>query len=212
MQALDEGIDLHFPDYVLHKMVTVMRGGQEVKISKRAGSYVSLRDLMDWSGDGDPQRGRDAVRFFLISRRADSEFQFDVDLALSRSDENPVYYVQYAHARICSVLRQAQQQFDWQAHRVEAQHMADLGIERLSSERELALCALLARWPSQVQEAAEQLAPHAIAFTCVSSHRPFTLGTTPIASWSRIKPCARRDWCCLAVLLRSCVKAYPWWV
>jgi arginyl-tRNA synthetase len=119
---------------------------------------------MDWSGDGDPQRGRDAVRFFLISRRADSEFQFDVDLALSRSDENPVYYVQYAHARICSVLRQAQQQFDWQAHRVEAQHMADLGIERLSSERELALCALLARWPSQVQEAAEQLAPHAIAF------------------------------------------------
>jgi arginyl-tRNA synthetase len=145
-------------------MVTVMRGGQEVKISKRAGSYVSLRDLMDWSGGGDPQRGRDAVRFFLISRRADSEFQFDVDLALSRSDENPVYYVQYAHARICSVLRQAQQQFDWQAHRVEAQHMADLGIERLSSERELALCALLARWPSQVQEAAEQLAPHAIAF------------------------------------------------
>lgn len=164
LQALDEGIDLNFPDYVLHKMVTVMRGGQEVKISKRAGSYVSLRDLMDWSGDGDPQRGRDAVRFFLISRRADSEFQFDVDLALSRSDENPVYYVQYAHARICSVLRQAQQQFDWQAHRVEAQHMADLGIERLSSERELALCALLARWPSQVQEAAEQLAPHAIAF------------------------------------------------
>jgi arginyl-tRNA synthetase len=164
LQALDEGIGVDFPDYVLHKMVTVMRGGQEVKISKRAGSYVSLRDLMDWSGDGDAQRGRDAVRFFLVSRRADSEFQFDVDLALSRSDDNPVYYVQYAHARICSVLRQAQQQFNWQAVGVDVRSLAGFGIEKLSSERELALFALLARWPGQIQEAAEQLAPHAMAY------------------------------------------------
>ena len=78
-------------------MVTVMKGGEEVKISKRAGSYVTLRDLIDWTG-------RDAVRFFLLSRKADTEFVFDVDLALKQNDENPVFYVQYAHARICSVL------------------------------------------------------------------------------------------------------------
>src|SRR5690606_8787161 len=88
-----------YPDYILHKMVKVMRGGEEVKISKRAGSYVTLRDLVDWVGC-------DAVRYFLIQRRADTEFVFDVDLALKKSDENPVYYIQYAHARICSILQQ----------------------------------------------------------------------------------------------------------
>ena len=87
-----------YPDYVLHKMVTVMRGGEEVKISKRAGSYVTLRDLID-------EAGRDAVRFFLVSRKADAEFTFDIDLARSQSEENPVYYVQYAHARVASVLQ-----------------------------------------------------------------------------------------------------------
>src|SRR5207302_11272725 len=86
--------------YVLHSLVKVMRGGEEVKISKRAGSYVTVRDLIDWVG-------RDAVRFFLVSRKADSEFVFDVDLARERSDENPVYYVQYAHARLCNVFAQA---------------------------------------------------------------------------------------------------------
>ena len=100
LQALGIGIPQGYPDYVLHKMVTVMRGGEEVKISKRAGSYVTLRDLID-------EAGRDAVRFFLVSRKADSEFVFDVDLARSQTDENPVYYVQYAHARVCSVLQQA---------------------------------------------------------------------------------------------------------
>ncbi|HRY90090.1 MAG TPA: arginine--tRNA ligase, partial [Rubrivivax sp.] len=97
LQAAGLGIPAGFPDYLLHKMVTVMRGGQEVKISKRAGSYVTLRDLIDWTS-------RDAVRFFLISRKADTEFVFDVDLARKQGDENPVFYVQYAHARICSVL------------------------------------------------------------------------------------------------------------
>ena len=107
LQAVDMGIPQGYPDYVLHKMVTVMKDGEEVKISKRAGSYVTVRDLIEWSGNGDIDRGRDAVRFFLISRKADTEFVFDVDVALAdQSDENPVYYVQYAHARICSALAQ----------------------------------------------------------------------------------------------------------
>ena len=107
LQALAIDIPPGYPDYVLHKMVKVVRGGEEVKLSKRAGSYVTLRDLIDWSGDGDPVRGRDAVRFFLVSRKADTEFVFDVDLARKNTDENPVHYVQYAHARICSVLANA---------------------------------------------------------------------------------------------------------
>jgi arginyl-tRNA synthetase len=90
LQALNVGIPQGYPDYILHKMVTVMKDGAEVKISKRAGSYVTVRDLIEWSGGGDEQRGRDAVRFFLISRKADTEFVFDVDVALAQSDENPV--------------------------------------------------------------------------------------------------------------------------
>src|SRR3954465_13720655 len=100
LQALELGIPKDWPQYVLHSLVKVMRGGEEVKISKRAGSYVTVRDLIDWVG-------RDAVRFFLVSRKAASEFVFDVDLALQKTDENPVYYVQYAHARVCSVFSQA---------------------------------------------------------------------------------------------------------
>src|SRR5450830_2134452 len=107
LQAVNLGIPQGYPDYVLHKMVTVMKDGAEVKISKRAGSYVTVRDLIEWSGGGDITKGRDAVRFFLISRKADTEFVFDVDVALKTSDENPVYYVQYAHARICRMLEQA---------------------------------------------------------------------------------------------------------
>ena len=105
LQALGLGIPQGYPDYVLHSMVSVMRGGEEVKISKRAGSYVTLRDLIDWVG-------RDAVRFFLVSRRADAEFVFDVDLARAQTEENPVYYVQYAHARVCSVFAQAKETVD----------------------------------------------------------------------------------------------------
>ncbi|MFN7642819.1 MAG: arginine--tRNA ligase [Burkholderiales bacterium] len=174
LQGLGIGIPQGYPDYVLHKMVTVMRGGEEVKISKRAGSYVTLRDLIDWSGgiaaDGSPpegldredamRRGRDAVRFFLISRKADSEFVFDVDLALSRSDENPVYYLQYAHARICSVLAQ------WAAAEPGADATALEGVDLspLSGPREFALMARLAEYPEVVKAAADELAPHALAF------------------------------------------------
>ena len=174
LQGLGVGIPQGFPDYVLHKMVTVMRGGEEVKISKRAGSYVTLRDLIEWSGgiaaDGTPpegleredalRRGRDAVRFFLISRKADSEFVFDVDLALSRSDENPVYYVQYAHARICSVLAQ------WAASAPGADPAALEGADLapLSGAREFSLMARLAEYPDVLKAAADELAPHALAF------------------------------------------------
>ncbi|WP_374436174.1 arginine--tRNA ligase [Inhella sp.] len=146
LQAQGLGIPLGFPDYMLHKMVTVMRGGQEVKISKRAGSYVTLRDLIDWTS-------RDAVRFFLISRKADTEFVFDIDLALKASDENPVFYVQYAHARICSVLR------TW-GGAVGAG--ADLSL--LTAPTELALMAKLAEFPKMLSQAAKDLTPHDIAF------------------------------------------------
>jgi arginyl-tRNA synthetase len=158
LQALGLGIPQGYPDYVLHKMVTVMKGGEEVKISKRAGSYVTLRDLIDWSGDGDLARGRDAVRYFLISRKADSEFVFDVDLALARSDENPVYYVQYAHARMCSVLGQ------WGGDAMAQAALAKVDLSPLENPREFALLARLADFPDLVRTAADELAPHAVAF------------------------------------------------
>ncbi|MCL4773733.1 MAG: arginine--tRNA ligase [Burkholderiaceae bacterium] len=169
LQALDAGIPAGYPDYVLHKMVTVMRGGEEVKISKRAGSYVTLRDLINWTGevrDGDAvrvdeQRGRDAVRYFLVSRKADSEFVFDVDLALARTDENPVYYIQYAHARICSVLAQ----WGGDAGSLAASVVAgEAALDALQGAREFALAARLASYPETVQSAVDELAPHAIAF------------------------------------------------
>jgi arginyl-tRNA synthetase len=135
LQAVNLGIPQGFPDYVLHKMVTVMKDGEEVKISKRAGSYVTVRDLIEWSGGGDIGRGRDAVRFFLISRKADTEFVFDVDVALKTSDENPVYYVQYAHARICSVMAQ------WNG---DESQLAKVDLAPLTAPREATLLATLA--------------------------------------------------------------------
>lgn len=169
LQALDIGIPQGYPDYVLHKMVTVMKNGEEVKISKRAGSYVTLRDLIEWSNgetvdvEGadaarDLTRGRDAVRFFLISRKADTEFVFDVDIALTQGDENPVYYVQYAHARICSVLKQAEgSDFDEAA-------LVDVDLSPLTAPREASLLAKLAEYPETLQKALEELGPHQVAF------------------------------------------------
>ena len=163
LQAVDIGIPQGYPDYVLHKMVTVMKEGQEVKISKRAGSYVTVRDLIEWStGETEPgverdlTRGRDAVRFFLISRKADTEFVFDVDLAVARSDENPVYYVQYAHARICSVLAQ------WGGDEAALYGVTDLSP--LTVPREASLLAKLAEYPDMLQRALEELGPHQVAF------------------------------------------------
>jgi arginyl-tRNA synthetase len=148
LQALGLGIPPGYPDYVLHSLVKVMRGGSEVKISKRAGSYVTVRDLIDWVG-------RDAVRFFLVSRKADSEFVFDVDLARAKSEENPVYYVQYAHARVCSLFAQSG---------AEPKELHKAPLELLKSEREVALAQKLADYPEMVATAARELAPHAVAF------------------------------------------------
>jgi arginyl-tRNA synthetase len=148
LQALGIGIPMGYPDYVLHSLVKVVRGGAEVKISKRAGSYVTVRDLIDWVG-------RDAVRFFLVSRKADTEFVFDVDLALAKSEENPVYYVQYAHARVCSVLAR------WGGD------PAQLGVAELAplkNEKELQLAQRLSEFPEMLATAAGELAPHAVAF------------------------------------------------
>ncbi len=158
LQAVNLGIPQAYPDYVLHKMVTVMKDGAEVKISKRAGSYVTVRDLIEWSGNGDIVKGRDAVRFFLISRKADTEFVFDVDVALSRSDENPVYYVQYAHARICSVLDQ------YSNDEAVLATLQSVDLSPLTAPREALLLAKLAEYPEALQRALEELGPHQVAF------------------------------------------------
>ena len=155
LQAAGVGIPQGFPDYVLHKMVTVMKGGVEVKISKRAGSYVTLRDLIDWTS-------RDAVRFFLISRKADTEFTFDVDLALKANDENPVFYVQYAHARICSVIRKWAALGNNLGGDESRLTRADLSL--LSAPTEAALMLKLADYPAMLTRAADGLAPHDVAF------------------------------------------------
>ena len=154
LQAAGVGIPPGWPDYVLHKMVTVMKGGEEVKISKRAGSYVTLRDLIQWTS-------RDAVRFFLISRKADTEFVFDVDLALKASDENPVFYVQYAHARICSVLAQYTQRT---GRLVDVPTLAAADLSLLTAPTETALMLKLAAYPDMLASASADLAPHDVAF------------------------------------------------
>jgi len=155
LQAVNIGIPKGYPDYILHKMVTVMKDGEEVKISKRAGSYVTVRDLIEWSGNGDVTRGRDAVRFFLISRKADTEFVFDVDVALATNDENPVYYVQYAHARICSALA------NWGG---DVATLADVDLAPLTQPHEASLLAKLAAYPEMLQRAQQELGPHQVAF------------------------------------------------
>ena len=151
LQALACGIPQGYPEYVLHQMVTVMRGGEEVKISKRAGSYVTLRDLID-------EVGCDATRYFLISRKTDSQLVFDIDLARSQSNDNPVYYIQYAHARVCSVLRQAPEK----GFRADLPHgLAHLA--RLDNEHEQILLTELSKYPELVETAAANLEPHLVA-------------------------------------------------
>lgn len=147
LQALDIGIPKGWPDYVLHQMVTVMRGGEEVKLSKRAGSYVTLRDLIE-------EVGCDATRYFLAARRADSQLVFDIDLARSQSNDNPVYYIQYAHARICSVLSQ------WNG---DVNNLLHVDLTPLDNAHETALMQRLSEYPEVVANAAIDLAPHAVA-------------------------------------------------
>jgi arginyl-tRNA synthetase len=172
LQAANVGIPAGYPDYVLHTMVRVVKGGEEVKISKRAGSYVTLRDLIEWTS-------KDAVRFFLLSRKPDTEYTFDVDLAVQKNNDNPVYYVQYAHARICSVLRSWFDQplnddmsveaaknrltgMSAEAAKLSLLHEADLSP--LTSPAAQALMLLLAKYPAMLTAAARDFAPHDVTF------------------------------------------------
>ncbi|MBL0945699.1 MAG: arginine--tRNA ligase [Hydrogenophaga sp.] len=148
LQAADVGIPQGYPDYVLHTMVRVVRGGQEVKISKRAGSYVTLRDLIEWTS-------KDAVRFFLLSRKPDTEYTFDVDLAVQQNNDNPVYYVQYAHARICSVLA------GWGG---DVATLVEADLSPLDSAPAQALMRQLAKYPEMLSAAARDFAPHDVTF------------------------------------------------
>lgn len=151
LQALDVGIPEGWPEYVLHQMVTVMRGDEEVKLSKRAGSYVTLRDLID-------EVGRDATRYFLVARKTDSQLIFDIDLARAQTNDNPVYYIQYAHARVCSVHRQLAERG------LATATSAGLGaLHRLDSEHERALMSELSRYPEVVEAAAANLDPQLVA-------------------------------------------------
>jgi arginyl-tRNA synthetase len=149
LQALEMGITPGYPEYVLHQMVTVMKGGEEMKISKRAGSYVTVRDLID-------EVGRDAVRYFFLMRKGDSQLVFDVDLARSQSEENPVYYIQMAHARLCGIFRVGE---------VDAASVTAEGTawDRLAEPEERELIKALLDWPALVQGAAEALEPHRVA-------------------------------------------------
>ncbi len=147
LQAMEMGVPQGYPDYVLHQMITVMRSGVEVKISKRAGSYVTLRDLID-------EVGRDATRYFFIMRKSDSQLTFDIDLAKSRSEDNPVYYVQYAHARICRVLEQ------WGS---DVASLANADLSPLTSAYESELLRTLADFPETLSLATRELSPHIVA-------------------------------------------------
>jgi arginyl-tRNA synthetase len=151
LQGLDVSIPKGWPEYVLHQMVTVMRDGSEVKLSKRAGSYVTLRDLIEWVGC-------DATRFFLVARAPTSQLTFDIDLALARSNENPVYYIQYAHARCASLLLKAEALLGDEGAMAGLPH-----VDSLTEPETLGLIINLARFPDVVVAAAERLEPHDVA-------------------------------------------------
>jgi arginyl-tRNA synthetase len=147
LQSLKLGIPETYPEYVLHQMITVMKGGEEVKLSKRAGSYVTLRDLID-------EVGCDATRYFLVARKPDSQLVFDIDLAKTQNSDNPVYYIQYAHARIARVLKQWGGDID---------QLIKVNVDNLKSSQELMLIKRLSEFPEIVLHAGVELAPHTIA-------------------------------------------------
>jgi len=148
---LDLAIPKQWPEYVLHQMVLVMRGGTEVKISKRAGSYVTIRDLID-------EVGRDATRYFLVARATTSQLTFDIDLAVSQTNDNPVYYIQYAHARACSVQRKlAEKGWSWSVQQ------STSSLERLTEDAEKGLLNKLAAYPELIKNAAINCEPHIVA-------------------------------------------------
>ncbi len=152
LQAAGQGVAQGFPDYVLHTMVRVVKDGEEVKISKRAGSYVTLRDLIEWTS-------KDAVRFFLLSRKPDTEYTFDVDLAVQKNNDNPVYYVQYAHARICSVIAA------WaEKDKGNVSDLASVDLSALNTPAAQSLMLQLAKYPDMLTGAAKDFAPHDVTF------------------------------------------------
>jgi arginyl-tRNA synthetase len=154
--ALVRGLKIpkDFPVYILHKMLSVLKNGEPVKMSKRSGNYVTLRDLVTMAG-------RDAARYFLVARKADAEFVFDIDLAQKKSDENPVYYLQYAHARICSVFAAAKEK-GYAVPTEEALAAADLS--GLTSEAAGALLSKIAEYPAMLAQAARDHAPHMVCY------------------------------------------------
>jgi arginyl-tRNA synthetase len=157
LQALGIGIPAGYPDYVLHQMVTVVKDGEEVKISKRAGSYVTVRDLIDWVG-------RDAVRYFYLMRKGDSQLVFDVDLAKSESEENPIYYIQMAHARVCGIFRVGE--IDRAAFTG-----AGVDVSVLAEPEEQALVKALGDFPAMLTGAADALEPHRVATWALETAR-----------------------------------------
>ena len=180
LQALGRGIPAGYPEYVLHQMVTVMRGGEEVKISKRAGSYVTVRDLID-------EVGRDAVRYFFLMRKGDSQLVFDVDLARAQSEENPVYYIQMAHARLSGIFRVG----DIDPSRVTGEGVVWAALDT-PEERELVKALL--DWPALVAGAADALEPHRVANWLLETarlvhtwyHKHHVLGEAPAVLEARL--------------------------
>ncbi|MBX3133209.1 MAG: arginine--tRNA ligase [Gemmatimonadaceae bacterium] len=180
LQALEMGIPQGYPEYVLHQMVTVVRGGEEVKISKRAGSYVTVRDLID-------EVGRDAVRYFFLMRKGDSQLVFDVDLARSQSEENPVYYIQMAHARVCGIFRVGE---------VDVNAITGDGVNwaALDTPEERELVKAILDWPAFVATAAENLEPHRVANWLLETarlvhtwyHKHHVLGEAPEVMQARL--------------------------
>ena len=152
LQAVNLGIPIGYPEYILHTMVRVVKDGQEVKISKRSGSYITLRDLIDWTS-------KDAVRFFLLSRKPDTEYTFDVDLAVSKNSNNPVYYIQYAHARICSIIRRWQQESGG-----DISQLPHTDLRSLNSPVAQKLLLTLSKYPDVLENSAQNCAPHEISF------------------------------------------------
>jgi len=202
-----------YPDYVLHKMVTVMKGGEEMKISKRAGSYVTLRELID-------EVGRDAVRFFLLSRKADADFVFDIDLAKSQSEENPVYYVQYAHARIRSVVEQWKTQFSGEdrafpvasaLNATNPDSFKKIDLAPLSGARELALLQRLGEYAEILENAEAELAPHQVVFYLRELGVNFTVTIMPNAYWLPRRRCDRRVWLCALPCAKCFATGFRCW-
>ena len=141
-------------DVLLCQIVHVLKDGQPLRMSKRAGTFITLRDLLD-------EVGPDAVRFTMLTRKSDAQMEFDIAAAVAQTRENPVFYVQYAHARCRSVLRAAGEMF---GGRVAAEGLADVALDSLADDAEMTLIRRLATWPRTVEAAALAREPHRIAF------------------------------------------------